>query len=95
MKLTRSQTKMLLDNLDQKWKHPQDCPICHSIEWKIPQSLLELREYEEGDIIAYPKDSAIIPLVAVTCINCGYTLLFNAITAGILDDNLIGGEENE
>lgn len=95
MKLTKNQTELLLDKLDAEWKQPHPCPICHHVEWKIPQSILELREYEEGELIAYPKDSSIIPLIAVTCMNCGYTFLLNAITIGILDDNLDGGEENE
>lgn len=92
MKLSKDQTKILLEKLRQHWIEPNLCPICHNTDWKIPESILEIREYEEGDLIAYPKDSSIIPLVSVTCTNCGYTFLINAITIGLMEDNLIGGE---
>jgi len=95
MKLTRSQTVQLLNHLRRHWKDPQTCPICHEEAWKVPQSILELREYEEGNIILYPKDSSMIPLVAVTCTVCGYTFLINALTTDILHDQNEGGEENE
>lgn len=95
MKLTRKQTALLLQRLQRQWREPQTCPICHEEDWKIPQSILELREYEEGEIIAYPKDSSIIPLVAVTCTNCGYTFLINALTIHLLDDQTVEGEEDE
>ena len=95
MKLTRKQTALLLQHLQQHWKEPQTCPICHEEAWKVPPSILELREYEEGELIAYPKDSSIIPLIAVTCTKCGYTYLINAITINLLPDQNFGGEEDE
>lgn len=91
MKLTKNQTEFLLSKLHTLWK-PQTCPICSNVDWKIPESILELREYEEGDLVVYSKDSAIVPLVSVTCTRCGYTFLLNTITLGLMDDKLTNNE---
>lgn len=84
MKLTKEQTEILLDWLDKQWKTPQSCPICKNTDWKIPESILEIREFEDGDLVAFPQDSSIVPVVSVTCTNCGYTFLINLKSIGLI-----------
>jgi predicted nucleic-acid-binding Zn-ribbon protein len=69
--------------LTQMWKGKKTCPICNNNTWSVGEKLYSLREYHGsgfgiGDVEVYP-------LATVTCNVCGYTHLFNAIAAGVMN----------
>lgn len=60
------------------------CQICGNTNWSIEKRVFELREFNNGDFI---MGGPIIPLVPMTCTNCGNTGLINAIQAGCVKKN--------
>jgi hypothetical protein len=67
--------------LNKKWNTPKACPICEANDWGISESLAlfpRVRFADEGDISGH----FVYPHFFVTCINCGYTIFFNAKMAG-------------
>jgi hypothetical protein len=82
MNLNESQGKFIINKVSAVWKGKRDCPICVSqTSWGVG-SIVEVREFNEGNDC---PGAAITPLVQVQCNNCGYTILFNAIGLGVVD----------
>jgi predicted nucleic-acid-binding Zn-ribbon protein len=77
MKLGDEKKKKILKNLEDKWP-PQRrvCPICNNNKFEMPGNIFQISQYFPTKLIVGP----IVPLIVVTCTNCGYTLLFNALT---------------
>jgi len=75
-------TKYVIKHLEKKWGNAE-CPMCKKIEWSIPESLYQLnRCSDEGYIIP----TSPLPVVAVTCNNCGNTILICAIKMGLVKE---------
>ena len=67
-------------HLQTKWG-ARACPMCGQGPWKVQDSTFQLTEYNEpGMVIGGP----VIPVVPVTCSNCGNTVLVNAILAEVV-----------
>ncbi|MBI1303247.1 MAG: hypothetical protein GC172_05615 [Phycisphaera sp.] len=67
--------------LNEKWQG-RPCPLCGNRRWSVQDAAFELRQFHGGNFVL--GGGAIIPLVPVTCENCGYTALINAIKAGVV-----------
>jgi len=81
--MSNIEAQKLLDFLAEKWEgHP--CPICGKGPWIVQQKTYQLTEFSPGSIPLPVEQSSIVPVVPVSCENCGYTALVNAIIAGIL-----------
>ena len=81
MKLSKKQLDKLTQYLSEKWKKPVSCAVCGENKWTISESVHELREFHGGSMVI--GGSALIPLVPITCNNCGNTVLLNPLIAGI------------
>lgn len=68
--------------LDQKWAGQKTCPVCDANKWQAPDDLVEIRPYHGGGLVV---GGAVYPAAQVICGNCGYTLLFNALLAGLIE----------
>ena len=68
--------------LDRHWASPWQCPICHSVEWAI-QDVVELKVWAGGGVTIGGPSYVMFP---VMCRVCAYTLLFNAVAAGVVPD---------
>jgi hypothetical protein len=80
--LNESQRKFITNRILTVWKGNRECPICISrTTWAI-STLVEVREFNEGN---HCPGAGITPLIQVECNNCGYTVLFNAIAIGVVD----------
>lgn len=67
-----------------KWVN--GCSICDSkTHWNISPNVFELREFQGGSFVI-GGNTPIIPLVHVTCTNCGNTVLLNAKITGAMAD---------
>ena len=74
--------KKFLSELNSKWTQSKRCPICSNNNWTISPDPNQLMRFSGGNLIV---GGAIIPVVVVTCTNCGYTLLFNPLVLGALE----------
>lgn len=63
------------------------CSFCQkSGTFSVLPNLMELREFQEGNIVI-GGSSQLIPLAVLTCSNCGHTELINAIQAGLVNSS--------
>jgi ribosomal protein S27AE len=68
-------------HLQNKWGS-RACPMCGKGPWNVQDSTYQITEYhEEGFVVGGP----VIPVIPVICGNCGYTILVNAILAGLME----------
>jgi hypothetical protein len=64
--------------LKEKWNPPVICPICDSDSWTFGDVVdVPVRDPDTGD---YPIPT--YSLVPVFCDTCGYSIFFNAVSAG-------------
>lgn len=63
--------------LDEKWTKPNTCPICGISEWSVSEIPYVLQQMGGKNAM---------PLYPVSCTNCGFTILFNAIVTGLFRD---------
>jgi len=68
--------------LQDKWGD-RKCPLCGAQKWNVSDTVFELREFHQGDIIV--GGAPIAPVIPVTCSNCGNTVLVNAILSKAID----------
>ncbi len=74
-------------HLQAKWKGSA-CPLCKTGNWSVSDKVYELREFHGGNMVI--GSGAIVPIVPVTCDNCGNTVLVNSILAGTTQAGLGG-----
>ena len=55
--------------------------MCDHQAWVIGKNVFELREFHEKGFLIGP--GPIVPIIPVTCSNCGNTVLINAFIAGL------------
>ena len=77
MKLDFEQKEKVKQLLDEKTSEKVLCPVCGHKEWNLSDTIFEIREYHGGDFIA--GKGSIVPVIVLTCTNCGNSLFFNAI----------------
>lgn len=67
--------------LNSHWEGLKLCPICHHNNWFVNDSLVQLTEFHRvGLVLGGP----VIPMVVVSCNNCGHTLFFSALKLGVI-----------
>src|SRR5687768_14933857 len=73
----------------EKWTATDKrCPICESNDWEIT----EAGEIPTADSAAIHRNSmsaGVWPVFLVVCQTCAYTMLFNALQAGVVDEKPI------
>ena len=74
----------LIEELNKKW-HGNGCPMCGNASWVVSDKVFELREFNNGDFIV--GNVPIVPIVTVSCDNCGNTVLVNPLVLGIMKNN--------
>lgn len=70
----------IIGHLRDKWVS-RPCPMCGIGEWEVQDSVFQLMQFQEGGLVL---GGPILPVVPVTCRNCGNTVLVNAIVAGVV-----------
>lgn len=84
MKLTEDSIKKVIDKLNEDSKGGIKCPVCGEHLWVVNKELMELRSFNNGDIVL-GGGSAVMPVVTLSCAKCGHTLFFNAIQLGVVE----------
>lgn len=64
--------------LSGHWEGSHSCPICNNDAWLLMEKVWELREFQEGGL-SIRMGQPVLPVVALMCNVCGYTIFFNAI----------------
>ena len=54
--------------------------------WTEKEAFKKLREFNNGNFVLGGPNSAITPVIPVTCANCGNTIMINALAAGLLKE---------
>ncbi len=57
---------------------------CSKPDWLVNGKVFELREFNDGNLVVGGSTS-VIPVITVTCKNCGKIHLFNALTLGAVE----------
>ena len=74
----------IINHINKKWTN-QSCPYCGNRAWTIADKVFELREFNDGNIIV-GGSSSILPVIPVTCNNCGHTVFVNAMSSGLMKE---------
>ena len=79
-----------LTEINTKWIN-KNCPMCGHNNWAISPDMATLVNLDEKWGIQL--GGKIMPLVAITCSNCGNTVFVNPLVLKSLDDNMEGETE--
>lgn len=71
-----------IKHLETKWGADKPCPMCGSKNWVVSDKVYELREYHGGNIVI--GGSPIVPIIPVSCDNCGNTIMVNPLISNTL-----------
>lgn len=75
----------IINFLNERW-HGAVCPLCGGQKWNVTDKYFELREFNDGNIVIGGPNNSIVPVIPVTCDNCGNTVFINALSAGLLKE---------
>jgi len=75
----------IINFLNSKW-HGATCPLCGGREWNVNEKIYELREFNDGNLVVGGPNSSIIPVIPISCKNCGNTIFINALITGLLKE---------
>ena len=78
--MAKFESKKILAHLQSKWGQ-RSCPMCNGGPWNVQDSSFQLAEFNEGALVL---GGPLVPVIPVTCSNCGNTVLVNAIVAGVV-----------
>jgi predicted nucleic-acid-binding Zn-ribbon protein len=68
--------------LNSKWTNDKICPLCNTNDWSIAAlAEISMRTTELGRVYT----SLAIPVIPVTCANCGYVMFISALVTDVLD----------
>lgn len=63
--------------------------MCGANAWAVQDKVFQLNEFSSGSLVI---GGPLVPVVPVTCTNCGNTVLVNAIIAGAVQPDGLGSE---
>ena len=69
--------------LNNRWKG-KTCPMCGAAAWNVSDEIYELREFHNGDIVL--GAGPILPIIPVTCMDCGNTIFVNAMVSNAISN---------
>lgn len=75
----------LIQSINQKWK-TKNCPMCGHNNWNISDKMMTMLEIGENKDIVFGGNLTILPLVPITCSECGNTILVNPLVIECTED---------
>lgn len=76
--MTTHSSEKAIAFLQEKWGD-RACPMCGKGPWTVQDKVFQLSEYHSGSLVV---GGPLVPVIPVSCTNCGHTVLVNAIIAG-------------
>ena len=80
--LTEGELEKLKKWLDEKWIN-RKCPACDHGDWEASTIVTQIPLFVYSDTFDSGRK---LPIIHVTCQNCGYTMLFSAIRMGLVSE---------
>lgn len=80
-KISDEEHQLIAKKLEEKIKN-YFCTICTEKNWNLEPFIVPLSLSND---ISVRLGGQVLPLVAITCANCGNTHFFNLVTLGLLD----------
>lgn len=77
-------SQKLIDDLNAKWQM-KICPLCGKQDWAVAGTVFELREFHGADNFIIGS-GPIQPVVPITCMNCGNTILINPMISRSIEN---------
>lgn len=74
--------KKFLTVIDKKWTS-KNCQMCGHNDWNIDSNIVTALRIAENGAISLGGD--VMPLVAITCMNCGNVIFVNPLIVNALD----------
>jgi hypothetical protein len=78
--MNNQDTEKILQFLTEKWGD-KNCSMCSKGPWEVQKKIFQLSEFHEGNLVV---GGLLIPVIPVTCTNCGHTVLVNALISGAI-----------
>lgn len=70
----------MINFLSDKWKG-RGCPMCGQGPWSVQDKVFQLTEFHQGNMVI---GGPVVPVIPVSCGNCGHTILVNALISGAI-----------
>ena len=93
MKLTQEQTALVISKLEKHRDKRRACSICGNNNWILNDTIFEMREFMGGDMVI--GGTAIMPMISVSCTECGHTRFISAIRMGVITPNPQTQDDNK
>lgn len=77
-------TEKFLSELNRLWTN-KNCPMCGQNRWNVDNNLVTTVKVAENSGIEL--GGQVMPLVAVTCMNCGNVMFINPLVIQCIDNN--------
>ena len=80
--MNKLNSEKFLNEINKKWINKK-CALCGHNNWMVDDTMVSpMTVGENGDI---QLGGRIMPLIAVTCTNCGNVILVNPLVVGAID----------
>lgn len=77
-------SEKFLDEINRRWTN-KNCPMCSQNHWNVDANMVTaIKLSEDGGI---ELGGQVMPLVAVTCMNCGNVMFVNPLVIQCIDSN--------
>lgn len=80
-RLTPEDQERVVSWLQARWGVTPECPFHGRTSWQIGETLVQTVQYSPSGFLV---GGLVYPLIVVTCSTCGFTVLVNAVLAGIV-----------
>ncbi len=81
MKLSEEEQQKVIEWLEAKWQGEKLCQVCGTGNWSVSDLIFQLPEFDPKKITI---GGPVMPVVSISCNNCGNTYFFNAMKLGVL-----------
>lgn len=78
MNIGEENRENVMARIRQLWSEDKGCKICGEEKWNLSDAFFSLSQFGTNE----DGSSQNVPLVILTCANCGNTIFFNAIMLG-------------
>jgi hypothetical protein len=84
-KFTPEEKTKATEWVNRHWEgRPQNCPICGSTRWVVGEHLVQPLTVSGPHFLPLLGGAVGYPQIQVISIPCGYTMLINAVVAGVV-----------
>ncbi|WP_313236480.1 hypothetical protein [Sphingobacterium multivorum] len=84
MKIKPEDQSKVIAKLNEVWKN-KTCEICQTGNWNIDETIYQINEFHGGNVVI--GSGSLVPVITLTCQNCGNTKMLNAIKLGVVEPN--------